>query len=101
MDPEVIAGLVNDAIKSVIDLEQWEKGKAVEEAVVNKINEALKSLAENFVRDIGDIGVGYGKDRDRTIKVQRWDELQANKKQEFEDVRILIGLKQPPIIRRR
>jgi hypothetical protein len=101
LDPEVIAGLVNDAIKSVIDLEQWEKGKAYEEAVQNKLEADLKAFAKDYVCDIGDIGVGYGKVRDRTIKVQRWDELQADKKQEFEDIRVLIGLKQPPVIRRR
>jgi hypothetical protein len=101
LDPEVIAGLVNNAIKSVIDLEQWEKGKAVEEAVQNKLEADLKAFAKDYVCDIGDIGVGYGKVRDRTIKVQRWDELKADKKQEFEDIRVLLGLKQQPIIRRR
>jgi hypothetical protein len=61
------------------------QGQAAEEAVKDKIREELKTLADNFVCDIPQ----YGKDRDRTIKVRRWDELQADKKQEFEDVRVL------------
>jgi hypothetical protein len=75
---------------------------AYEEAVQNKLREDMKALVENYVFDIGDIGdIGYGKERDRTIKVQQWDELQSDKKQEFEDVRVLLGLKRPPVIRRR
>jgi hypothetical protein len=103
LDPEIISGLVDDGIKSVIDLEQWKKGLAVEEAVKDKIREELKAVAENFVCDIGDIG--YGKVRDRTIKVKRWNELQAERKAErkqtSEDIRILLGLAPPTVIRRR
>jgi hypothetical protein len=65
LDPSIISGLVDDGIKSVIDLEQWNKGLAVEEAVQNKIRDELKALAENFVCDIGDIGYGKARGCDR------------------------------------
>jgi hypothetical protein len=102
LDPSIISGLIDQGIRSVIDLDQWEKGLAYEEAVGNKLEADMKALAKNYVFDIGDIGdIGYGKVRDRTIKVQRWDELKADKKQEFEDIRVLLGLKHQPVIRRR
>jgi hypothetical protein len=96
LDPSIIGRLVNDGIKSVIDLEEWNKGLAAEEAIQNKLREELKAFAENFVCDIG-----YGKDRDRTIKVQRWGDLQAERKQMMEEASVLLGLKQPFVSYRR
>jgi hypothetical protein len=55
LDPSIISGLVDQGIRSVIDLEQWEKGLAYEEAVQNKLREDMKALVENYVFDIGDI----------------------------------------------
>jgi hypothetical protein len=102
LDPSIISGSVDQGIRSVIDLEQWEKGLAYEEAVQNKLREDMKALVENYVFDIGDIGdLGYGKARDRTIKVQRWDEFKSDKEQRFQELRAaVIGLTQP-VIRRR